>query len=369
MLYPNNPTATMNFINAGTLTKISAGLNHLGYTNGTFNLTNTGTIEVESGTLGLSENANSVFSGPVDLAVGATLWLPGGPTTFAGETPLPGEGELSISGGTVTLSDDATLSLVTLSAGTLVIPKSLSVGNFNHINGTLSGPGDVTVTGTLDWDNGVHTGDATTIIADGATALFGTGALYLRGGRDFINHGTVTQSGSADMRTDTADATTDITNAVGGQWTIDLNNHGRMLYPNNPTATMNFINAGTLTKSSAGLNHLGYANGTFNLTNTGTIEVNAGTLNIDGTSAVLGLSGTVRLTTNGTTHSIVRPGALTIGGTLEVVLADGYTPANGTAIRLIDYGSRSGNFSTVTPPQGRTVTESYESDGLDVTMN
>ena len=128
------------------------------------------------------------------------MWLPGGPTTFEGETPLPGEGELSISGGTVTLSDDATLSLVTLSAGTLVIPKSLSVGNFNHINGTLSGPGDVTVTGTLDWDNGVHTGDATTIIADGATALFGTGALYLRGGRDFINHGTVTQSGSADMR-------------------------------------------------------------------------------------------------------------------------------------------------------------------------
>ena len=57
------------------------------------------------------------------------------------------------------------------------------------------------------------------------------------------------------------------------------------------------------------------------------------------------------------------------GTTLEVNLADGYVPANGTTVRLIDYDSRSGTFSTVTPPQTRTVTEAYESDGLDVTIN
>jgi hypothetical protein len=66
---------------------------------------------------------------------------------------------------------------------------------------------------------------------------------------------------------------------------------------------------------------------------------------------------------------MVRPGALGIDGTLEVILAEGYTPANGTTVRLITFTSNDGAFSTVTPPQGRTVVEVYESDGLDVTVN
>lgn len=80
-------------------------------------------------------------------------------------------------------------------------------------------------------------------------------------------------------------------------------------------------------------------------------------------------SGTVRLTTNGSTTPMVRPGALGIDGTLEVILAEGYTPANGTTVRLIDFTSNDGTFSSITPPQGRTVVEAYESDGLDVTIN
>ena len=148
-------------------------------------------------------------------------------------------------------------------------------------NGTLDTGEDAVIRGHLDWDNGVHTGDATTIIADGATALFGTGALYLRGGRDFINHGTVTQErlrGYASRTRRMRPRTSPMRSVRSGRWTC--NNHERMVYPNNPTATMNFINAGTLTKISAGLNHLGYTNGTFNLTNTGTIEVESGTLGL-----------------------------------------------------------------------------------------
>ena len=40
-------------------------------------MTSTGAIEVESGELRMSVNATSVFSGPVDLAAGTTLTLPG----------------------------------------------------------------------------------------------------------------------------------------------------------------------------------------------------------------------------------------------------------------------------------------------------
>ncbi|RKX29912.1 MAG: hypothetical protein DRP71_15835 [Verrucomicrobia bacterium] len=131
---------------------------------------------------------------------------------------------------------------------------------------------------------------------------------------------------------------------------------------------MDFLNAGTLIKSGSSAN-FGGTNGTFNLTNTGTLDVASGTLRLYGTTATLGASGTLRLVTNGSTKPIVRNGALTIGGTLEVVLADGYAPANGTVVRLIDYTSKTGAFSTVTPPQGRTISEAYQSDGLDVTIN
>ena len=53
---------------------------------------------------------------------------------------------------------------------------------------------------------------------------------------------------------DSGAAGTTITNAAGAQWTSDLNNHNRMVHPNHSTATLNFLNAGTLTKSSADLN-------------------------------------------------------------------------------------------------------------------
>jgi hypothetical protein len=86
---------------------------------------------------------------------------------------------------------------------------------------------------------------------------------------------------------------------------------------------------------------------------------------------MLGLSGsgTVRLTTNGLTKPLVCQGPLTIDGTLEVVLAGGYDPANGTTVRLIDYPSKTGTFGAITPPQGRTIAETYQTNGLDVTIN
>ena len=212
------------------------------------------------------------------------------------------------------------------------------------------------------------TGEGTTIIAEGASALLNTSAVYLRGGRDFLNNGTLTQSGRAALISDTADATSTITNALGAEWTTTMNDGHTIAYPYQATATVEFTNAGTLTKNGA-TTLLGHTRGTFNLTNTGTLEVAAGELRVAGTSLVLDASGTVRLVTNGTTKPLVRQGGLTIDGALEVILADGYAPANGTTIRLIDYTSKTGAFSTITPPQGRTVAEAYASDGLDVTLN
>ena len=369
MAYPNNATATLNFVNAGTLSKTGSGLNYLGYTNGTLNLTNTGSLDVDGGRLLVDSKGTNSLSGSLNRASGGILEFFGGTTTVAGGTDLTGEGMLRVSKGTVTLIDGYTLPLVEITGGNLVANGALSIGTLKQTNGTLSGTADVTVSGTLEWSGGVMSGGGTSIIAEGASASLNNTTLYLRDGRALTNSGTLTQTANSQILVDTAGATSTITNASSGQWTANLNPNNRMAYPNNASATLNFVNAGTLSKTGSGLNYLGYTNGTFNLTNTGILAVDAGTMRIDGASAVLGASGTLRLTTDGSTKPLERPGGLTIGGTLEVVLADGYTPANGTMIRLIDYGARSGSFSTITPPQGRTVSETYQSDGLDVTIN
>ena len=188
------------------------------------------------------------------------------------------------------------------------------------------------MTGTLSWRDRVHLGAATTIIADGATAWSVNGAVYLRGGRDFINHGTVTQNGNASLVTDTADSTTEVTNAAGGQWTMNLNNGRRLVYPHNPTATMNFLNAGTLTKTSSGQNYLGYSNGTFNLTHTGTIEVEAGTLTMS-VNATSAFDGPVDLAA-GTTLSLPA-GTATFEGETPLP-GEGLLQINGGTVTLND---------------------------------
>ena len=77
----------------------------------------------------------------------------------------------------------------------------------------------------------------------------------------------------------------------------------------------------------------------------------------------------MRLTTDGSTLPLDWNGALTIDGTLEVILAEGYTPASPSTIRLIDFTSKTGAFSTITPPEGRTLTETYVADGMNVTFD
>ena len=160
-----------------------------------------------------------------------------------------------------------------------------------------------------------------------------------------------------------------ITNAAGAQWTVDYATDAYCMNLGFSNVTLDFINEGTLTKRGSAKADLGGSTGTFNVTHNGTLEVDEGTLVFGGTSVVLGASGTVRLTADGTTVPLERTGSLAIGGTLEVLLVDGYTPPNGTTVRLIDYDSRGGSFVTITPPQGRTITEDYASDGLDVTLN
>ena len=93
------------------------------------------------------------------------------------------------------------------------------------------------------------------------------------------------------------------------------------------------------------------------------------TISLCGAGTVLDASGTVRLTTDGTNIPLTRQGNLSIDGTLEVLLAESYTPGSPATIRLIDYTSKTGTFSTITPPEGRTLSETYVADGMNVTFD
>ena len=241
--YPYQATATVEFTNAGTLTKNGA-TTLLGHTRGTFNLTNTGTLEVASGTLRLVSNGAVDLSGSITQGDGTILQLYGITTALNG-TLEPGVGsvlrvdaggtltipsgkvlsdveKLIISGSTLILHESHTLADLELASGTLDIRSALSVGTLK-LSGTLLAPDDVTITDTLTWTSGTMTGEGTTIIESGASALLKSSAVNLRGGHDLLNKGTLTQSGFASLVSDTADATSTITNASGAQWTTTLN--------------------------------------------------------------------------------------------------------------------------------------------------
>jgi hypothetical protein len=267
--YPYNATATMDFVNAGTLTK-NGGVTLLGHNNGTFNLTNTGTIDVASGELQLLYDVANELGGSIVQGDGTTLTQQLGTTTLNGTLEhgsnsvlqlqgatltvpagkqLTDMGKVVVSGSTLVLEESHTFAnLEVISGSTLDARSALSIDEFK-LSGTVLSSEDLTVTGTLDWDSGVMTGEGTTIIETGADAIFNASELYLREGRNFHNKGTVTQSGMARVRADTAGATTTITNAAGAQWTSNMNDGYHIAYPYNATATMDFVNAGTLTKN------------------------------------------------------------------------------------------------------------------------
>ncbi|MEZ5278748.1 MAG: cadherin-like domain-containing protein [Opitutaceae bacterium] len=367
--YSEDGSSTLNFVNAGTLTKQGSGLVYWGSGSGETKITNTGLIVISGGNLQFEGFGASTHGGTLSMADGTFAIFNRGTHTFPNGADITGNGTFYVTGvSDVTLVANDTLAALTVASGTLTYNGTLSVGAFVQSAGTISGAGNLTITGTADWSSsGVQTGAGTTIIANGATATM-TGSHYLNGNRDFTNNGIFTQTGAVYFRTN-GNSNTTITNGNGATWNMNIAAGYRSFYCEGGSDTLAVINNGTLTRSIAGLFYMGYSTGTNTLTNNGTIDFSVGTVQLDFNTVTLAGAGTVRLTTDGTTKPMTRPGSLGIGGTLQVVLASGYSPANGTTVRLIDYSSKTGTFSTITPPAGRTVSPTYAANGLDVTIN
>ncbi len=214
------------FENAGTFVKQGTGTTQFRVNKTSVAFNNSGTVDVQAGTLSLV--SGGTHSGDFTAPTGATLEI-GGNHTFAvgadisgngsfvsssGTSSYPGSlttaGDLTVSGGALTIAGvlNAGTALITGGggltvtgdvivttldvSGTVVLNSMISATNGTFSGGTLSGTGDVTYSGTLDWTGGTMSGTGRTIIPAGATLnLTKTPRLN----RVLENNGTATWTG------------------------------------------------------------------------------------------------------------------------------------------------------------------------------
>jgi hypothetical protein len=373
------------FENLGTLTKTGAGTLDLGY-NGGLQIDQRGVLSVQQGTM--STNGAALLSGAQQLAAGGTLDIRGATTTLAATGSITGAGTLSLSGGTLSLADGATIASA-----------------LNHSNGTLQGTGANTISGRYDWTAGTITGDGTLTVsgplqitggntqflnartlvhtnasgssrifktsgsvnlnngavlrnASGARLLFDTGggnfSVNSSGGGSLVNEGTLTKVGGG---------STSIAASVGfGQSGLLTLGQGSL------SVASAFSNAGTielLTSTSFGNTSAATTNtgtvsgfgtlalGTQTFTNRGVVRPGGagaiGTLNITGRYAQ-DAAGTLQIERgNAGTDALVVSSTATLGGALMVSELPGYVAVGG-ATDIVTASTISGSFSAVTVP-------------------
>jgi hypothetical protein len=260
------------FNNAGTFNKQS--------TSGTSSISiafnNSGTLDVQMGTLNLNNGGDSTGSFVVEA--GATLAFNSGTHTLRAASSVSGAGTVQFGttdfGGAGTINELGTYSVNTtnLVSSTVNFAHDSTLVNLNMSNGTLTGLNDVTVTGTLNWTGGTMSGAGRTI---------STGTLNISGNN----------SKTLDTRT--------LNNSASATWTgTDIgvvngavfNNLAAGSFDDQTSANFGgvfgssgtFNNAGTFTKSQT--SDQTTINVAFN--NSGSAEVQDGTLRLtNGTSS------------------------------------------------------------------------------------
>jgi uncharacterized protein involved in high-affinity Fe2+ transport len=229
--------------------------------------------------------------------------------------------------GTQTLAIDKT----TL---TLNGPSRINVNghlDFLAAGSTLTGAGNLTVEGTVNWANGTMSGTGTTTIGSGGELAIGSGGVTF--GRTLNNGGVGTWAGgnlsmSAGVTfNNLASGTFDITadGRLSGGATTPINNAGLFRQTAGTVSTVvtvPFNNSGTLQVQAASLN-LGLGGN-----HTGTMAIAAGaTLNFAGGSHVLAtgslVTGAGVLTLSGGATTLAASGTFDAGSTLSITAGAG----------------------------------------------
>ena len=312
------------FNNAGTFRKSSGGGTtglFYNYWGSKYGFNNTGTVEVDSGTLAIGNGSNN---GGSFVLANATLQLGVGETgtvfTLHGTTSISGSGVVDIpSGAVVRATNGETATYESSSSGVSMVVSGgnlyadtgstllLNCTGTNYLNlagGAIGGAGTTTNIGNFQWSRGKITGSGGLTNASSSFTVTGVGGT-IDGGSVLTNSGTITQTANSTVIGYMGSAT--VNNLSGSVWNLQGDN-GIVV------GDIIFNNVGLFRKSTGnGTADLfwNYYGSQYGFNNTGTVEVDSGTLAIGNGSN----SGGSIVVTNGATLQLgVAEGAGTPSG-------------------------------------------------------
>lgn len=331
-------------INGGTLVSSDGGAFQVINSGTIGSLTNNAQINILGGS-GLKVIGDLVDNGTIAVS-----------TSPGADSTLSFDGGLLSGTGTIVLNDDNSAHLT----------GSLTQGS-THL---IQGHGKVTAALT---NNGVVNAN----VAGGRISLNGTVTNY---GLMRVSNGSLLQFNNV------------LTNLAGGILTdgsYEVDSGSTIDLPGSINTNAATITLGGPGYSFSALNSLSNNVGTFtlgsgaqfvrtgSLTNSGIINVNGGKLSVT-TSLSLDPASTLNYALSGTAQDsqyglIIAGSTLAIAGTLNVTLANGFRPKPNDLFDILDWGSRSGTFSTVNLENlgGRIVWDSshlYDSGPLGGTL-
>lgn len=335
--------AALQYVGGTGVTALNSGTMRKYQSNGTttfsgVNFSNSGTINIETGTLRLSTSGTS--TGPINLSAGTFLEFPGGNYTLDTGSDVTGAGTTRLNGvtrvnGGVTI-EAAELSSLLLGPGTLTVPRSLLWTGGTASNGTLTLPAGATAELSTASTKSL---DAFTLNNQTTLTWRDAGAINL------VSNSTINNAGTFEARDDGT------IQFVGGT-ACTFNNSGTFRkttgagtttlsgMPFNNTGTVE-VNSGTLRLANAGI-----SSGPFNLGPNATLEFAGGNYRFATGASVSGglarINGTLSLLNDATIENaelsslIVGPGVATfssalswVGGTMSIVSVE--IPSGATA--------------------------------------
>ncbi|MCC7259347.1 MAG: hypothetical protein IT486_13355 [Gammaproteobacteria bacterium] len=236
----------------------------------------------------------------------------------------------------------AAVDIAVVNSGNPQLNAPATILGFNQGGGTLSGTGNLTVTGSSTWTTGTQNGAAVTQY-DGPLAISGPGGKTISGTRTVTLNGNTTWSGNTAANNTIALATGTINNNATftdqntfnnsltgsginafnntGTWTKDATSTGTT------TVTATFNNTGTLNVNAGSMNMTASTHsGSINIAESASIEFRNGTNVLNG--ATIAGAGTLIVSTDG----VGADGTATInGGTVGSAFLLSGGPINGTA--------------------------------------
>lgn len=362
------PAISNSGIGTGTINNIGVFKRTVG--GGTFAidnvaLNNTGSVNVNSGTLQLNGGGSSTGSFAVDI--GTVLEFGGGTHNLNSGAAITGAGTTSVTGGTANFNTGSSINTVaTISGGTMNVNTGATVTlpTLTQSVGTLGGTGTVAITGVFAWSGGSQTGAGITN-ANGGMTLDGS-TKTLSGARILNNLGTATWSagdissgeGSAFNNSGTLNVTASAApsglafdNSLGGA-VAQFNNSGTLnmapavwRYMNFLSTPLNNTGAVNVTAGTLLLGGGGTSTGSFTVTAPGGLDFSGGTHTLTGASSINGPgTGTVTVTFSGGTVNLA--GTYNVTNVTDVSGATVNFTGTVTSFGLLQIYAGAANFST-----------------------